>query len=144
MPDKLSYFGWNFCEIWLNSVQSFWSYRGYTACKGEDLWPSIETLNLGNRNQNLVLGTPSYFGLPFSEISIDLHQPFLSYCGYIICKGRTYDLWLWPWPWLCSTHFLILLYLSVKFEWIPFNSISIMAGTRFYDLQLWLTWVVGT
>ena len=44
------------------------------------------TLNLGNGNQNSVCDTPYYFGLLFSEISLDLLQPFLSYCGYMIIR----------------------------------------------------------
>ena len=41
---------------------------------------------MGNGKQNnFVRDTPSYFGLPFSEISLDLLQPFLSYRGYMIC-----------------------------------------------------------
>ena len=59
------------------------------------------SFNFGNVNQNFLRDTPSYFGLPFFEISLDcltffeisldLLQPFLIYCGYMICKGQTYD-----------------------------------------------------
>ena len=37
--------------------------------------------------ESFMCDIPSYFDLPFSEISLDLLQPFLGYCGYVICKG---------------------------------------------------------
>ena len=33
-------------------------------------------LNLSNGNKNIVLDTPSYFGLPFFEILLNLLSPF--------------------------------------------------------------------
>ena len=45
-------------------------------CKGKDQWLVTVTLNLGNGNQKFVGNTPSYSGLPFSEIWLNLISSF--------------------------------------------------------------------